>query len=254
MKISIITVSYNSEKTIEETISSVISQSYPFIEYIIIDGKSTDGTLDIIKKYSGKISKIVSEKDNGIYDAMNKGIKLSSGDIVGILNADDIYANDFILETVIKAISKSHADSCYGDLIYVRENKGDAIVRYWQSCVYNETLFRTGWMPPHPTFFVKKWVYEKYGGFNLTWAIATDYEIMLRFMEKHKIKSCYIPQILVKMRVGGFSNNNIFNVVKQNVAIVKILKENKIRVSPYFFCAKIAERLKQYRLAYFYKV
>jgi glycosyltransferase involved in cell wall biosynthesis len=247
MLVSIITPVLNRNATIEGTIKSVLGQSHKEIEYIVIDGGSTDGTLDKVRKYSGSISKIVSEKDKGIYDAMNKGIGLSSGEIIGILNADDVYASDSVIETIVKTLSKKQVDACYGDLVYVDRINTHRIVRYWKSCEYLEGLFRKGWMPPHPTFFAKRWIYEKYGGFDLNLPTALDFEILFRFMAKLKIRTCYIPEVLVRMRMGGLSNNNILNIIKQNKVILKILHENGINVSPFFFYAKITEKLKQFR-------
>jgi glycosyltransferase involved in cell wall biosynthesis len=200
MKVSIITVSYNSQDTIEDTINSVLAQSYKDIEYIIVNGKSTDNTLDIVNKYRDKISNIISEPDKGIYDAMNKGIRLATGDIVGILNSDDLYVDSKVISKIVKNIEKNKADCCWGNLVYVDKSDTNKIIRNWKSCEYKESLFKVGWAPPHPTFFVKKWIYEKYGLFDLNFPISADYEIMLRFLEKYKIKSCYIPEILVKMR------------------------------------------------------
>ncbi len=248
MLVSIITVSFNSADTIRDTICSVLDQTYKHIEYIIIDGGSTDGTVDIVKSYGDKITTFISEPDKGIYDAMNKGIKLASGEIVGILNSDDIYARDSVVEAIAKAISERRVDACYSDCVCVDRINTGRIVRYWKSCEYKEGLFKKGWMPAHPTFFVKRWVYEKYGGFDLSLPTALDYEILFRFMEKFKIKTCYIPEVLVRMRSGGVSNKGVFNIFKQNMAIIKILRDNKIKISPFFFCSKFIDRLIQFHV------
>jgi glycosyltransferase involved in cell wall biosynthesis len=182
MQISIITAVFNNAKLVESCINSVLTQYYKNIEYIIIDGVSTDGTVEIIDRYNGKISKWLSEPDNGIYDALNKGVKIATGDIVGFLHADDIYASDRILETVVKEMISHNVDSCYGDLLYVDKDDTSKVVRYWKSCPYQDGLFLKGWMPPHPTFFVKKEIYEKYGLFNPNLGTAADYELMLRFL------------------------------------------------------------------------
>ncbi|MBU4376270.1 MAG: glycosyltransferase [Candidatus Omnitrophica bacterium] len=247
MKVSIITPVLNGCATIEDTIKSILGQSHKEIEHIVIDGGSKDGTVDIVKSYGSKITKFISEPDKGIYDAMNKGIKLASGDIIGILNADDIYAGTSVVGTMAKAISEKKVDACYSDLVYVDRINTDIIVRHWKSCEYREGLFKKGWMPPHPTFFAKRYVYEKYGHFDLSLPIALDYEILFRFMEKSKIKTHYIPEAMVRMRLGGYSNNSIRNIIKQNIVIMKILRENKIGVSPFFFYSKIAEKIKQFR-------
>ena len=156
MKVSILTAAYNSSETLEDCLQSVRNQTYPSIEHIIIDGGSTDGTIGIIKRYEGKIASWVSEPDNGIYDAMNKGLRLASGDIIGILNSDDMYADNSEIETVVRTITENNVDSCYGDLVYVDRNDTEKIARYWKAGEYKKEKFKTGWMPPHPAFFVKK--------------------------------------------------------------------------------------------------
>lgn len=247
MKVSIITPVLNSETTIEDTIIGVLGQSHKEIEYIVVDGGSTDGTIGIIKSYGNRIDKFISEPDKGIYDAMNKGIELASGEIIGILNSDDFYANVFVIETIVKTMNESKANACYGDLVYVDRRNINKVMRYWRSCEYREGLFNTGWMPPHPTFFVKRWVYEKYGVFDLSLPVVADHEILLRFMHRHKIKTYYIPQVLVKMRLGGVTNNSILNILKQNFTIIKTLRKNQIRVCVLsFFINKFIERIKQF--------
>lgn len=217
MRVSIITAVYNDIETVEQCINSVLSQHYENIEHIIIDGGSTDGTIEIIKKYNNKTSKSVSEPDDGIYCALNRGINLASGDIIGVLHADDFYANDNVIETMVSQMKKHNVDSCYGDLLYVRKENTDQTVRYWKSCPYKNGLFQKGWMPPHPSFFVRKYIYNKYGVFNTDFKIAADYELMLRFLEKNKITTHYIPSVLVKMRTGGVSNRNLKNIARKTV-------------------------------------
>jgi glycosyltransferase involved in cell wall biosynthesis len=222
MKISIITVCFNSATTIESTIISVANQKNVEVEHIIIDGVSTDGTIEIVNKYKC-ISKFVSEPDRGIYDAMNKGIALATGDVIGTLNADDFYANENVLEDVAKVFSDSNVDACYGDLVYVSQQNPIKIVRYWKSRDYVSGLFKSGWMPAHPTFFVRKSVYQRLGVFNLNYKIASDFELLFRFIEQHKIRTKYIPKVLVNMRLGGTTNKNVSNILKQNKEIVAIL-------------------------------
>ena len=205
MNISIITCSYNSINTIDDTIKSVLSQKDASIEYIIVDGLSNDGTVDIIKKYYGKIYKFISEKDSGIYDAMNKGIKLSDGDIIGFLNADDVYYDESVISKVVKVFESLKVDSVYGDLIYI-SGDNDKIKRYWKSGDYDINNFKKGWMPPHPAFFVRRGIYDKYGGFNESYRISADYDLMVRLLYKNKISAFYLPEILVKMKTGGVSN------------------------------------------------
>lgn len=215
-KVSIITVCYNSESTIEATIQSVISQDYNNIEYIVVDGKSSDNTLQILEKYNKRISKIISEKDEGIYYALNKGLSLATGEIIGILHADDIYANNKVVSNIVNAFKESKSDTVYGDLQYVDRSNTDKIIRYWKSGNYKYGMFKKGWMPPHPSFFVKAACYNKYGMFNTILKSAADYELMLRLLHKNKCSTYYFPEVLVKMRVGGKSNKSIKNRIIAN--------------------------------------
>jgi glycosyltransferase involved in cell wall biosynthesis len=216
MKVSIITVALNSAEYIEDCIQSVVSQNYKNIEYIVIDGGSTDGTIEIIKKYEVEIAKWISEPDRGIYDAMNKGLSLATGDIIGILNADDYYSHKDVLNNVVNIMSRYGTNSCYGNLLYVKKSNTDKVHRYWQAGPYKASNFYKGWMPPHPTFFVRTKIYDLYGHFNLTLGTSADYELMLRFFLKHKINTAYIPGILVKMRMGGKSNVSLRNRIAAN--------------------------------------
>lgn len=225
-KVSIITVVLNGQDTIEDCIKSVCGQSYPDIEYIIIDGVSKDGTLDIIKKYESKLNKIISEPDQGIYDAMNKGIGLATGDIIGILNSDDIYIDSEVIGSVVSAMQNKNTDTCYGDLQYVKREDTTKIVRYWKSGYFSKNKFKYGWMPPHPTFFVRKKIYERYGDFNKNFFIAADYELMLRFLYKHEVSTVYIPRVLVKMRTQGSSRPGLYNTVRMICEEYEIWKSN----------------------------
>ena len=216
LKISIITVSFNSAITIRDTIESIISQDYNNIEYIIIDAGSNDGTLDIIKEYKEHISYFISEADNGIYDGMNKGIAAATGDIVGILNSDDFYPNSFVISNVASTFEKQRCDAVYGDLVYVKFFDIDKIVRYWQSGLYTIEKIKNGWMLPHPTFFVKKYLYDKYGYYNTDLKTAADYKMIIKLLYKYNIKVFYIPMILVNMRMGGASNSSILNRIRAN--------------------------------------
>lgn len=228
MLITIITATYNNKTTIEHTIRSVLSQSYPNIEYIIIDGKSTDGTLDVVEKYKSKITQIISETDKGMYDALNKGIELAGGDIIGFLHADDFYADKTVLEKVMESFKKRNNDSVYGDLEYVSAADVQKKIRYWQAGQFDIKKLKKGWMPPHPTFFVKKEVYKKYGSFDLDYKIAADYDLMLRFLWKYNISTVYLPEVLVKMRWGGASNRNLGNIIQKSKEDYSILRRNKI--------------------------
>jgi glycosyltransferase involved in cell wall biosynthesis len=229
MKVSIITVCFNSQDTISDAIKSVLDQDYKNIEYIIIDGKSSDNTLSEIKKFPDKISRIVSEKDKGMYFALNKGIELSTGDIIGILHSDDFFENNHVISEVVRLFQDKDCEAIYGDIQYVSKSNPGKITRSWISGKYKHGLFLKGWMPPHPAFFVKKNIYEKFGLFNTSLKFAADYELMLRFIHKHKIKLSYLPKILVKMRVGGKSNKSIINRIKANIEDRKAWKLNGLR-------------------------
>lgn len=227
MKISVITAVRNGAETLRDCIESVRNQTYP-AEHIVIDGASTDGTLDIITDYRSSISKVVSEPDNGIYDALNKGIRLASGDIIGLLHGDDFYAHDKVLGAVVDVFEKQNVDSCYGDLLYVDKNDKNKVIRYWKASEYRHGKFKYGWMPPHPTFFVKREIYEKYGLFNTNFRIAADYELMLRFLEKHIISTYYIPEVFIKMRLGGASNKSLKNLFIKSSEDYKAWKVNNL--------------------------
>jgi len=231
MKVSIITVCFNNAEMIEDTINSVLRQDYNNTEYIVVDGASTDGTLDILKKYHNQIHKYISESDKGVYDAMNKGLNLATGDIMGFLNSGDFYTNEKVIGRIVEVTKVNNVDCCYGDLEYVVENNPSKTVRRWKSQPYQSGLFKKGWHPPHPTFFAKKIIFDKYGGFDVNYDIGADYELMLRFLEKHHIKSCYIPSILVKMRTGGKSNKNLWQIIKANIECYRAWKMNNLKVS-----------------------
>ena len=228
MKISIITVVWNNKETIKDAINSVLFQTYEDIEYIVVDGNSSDGTIEIIKSYGNKITKFVSEKDSGIYDGLNKGISLAIGDIVAFLHSDDIYASDSIIEEISKVFKSDESlDGIYGDLVYTSKNDTSKVLRYWKSKKFYKNLLSKGWMPAHPTFFLKRKVYEKYGNFDLDFKIAADYDFMLRVL-KSGIKVEYIPKVLYKMRVGGESNKSIKNIILKSKEDLKALKRNKV--------------------------
>jgi len=216
MKVSLVTVVYNGADTIRDTIVSVLSQTYRNIEYIIIDGASTDSTLNVINEYSDSITHLISEPDNGLYFAINKGIKLATGDVVGVLNADDFYSNDKVIENIVSAFKDQNVQSVYSDLVYVDKDKVGKVVRYWKSGIFKRSKFKMGWMPPHPTFFVERKVYDQYGLFNTKFKISADYELMLRFLYVNHVSVGYLPETTVKMRVGGKSNVSINNRLTAN--------------------------------------
>ncbi|HUQ66389.1 MAG TPA: glycosyltransferase family 2 protein [Flavitalea sp.] len=232
MRISIITVCYNSAATMEDTLNSVALQDYNNIEHIIIDGASSDATIEIVKKFS-HISFIVSEKDKGIYDAMNKGISMATGDVIGILNSDDVYINSSVISKVIKQFEDQNTDAVYADLQYVQHSDLNKVTRTWRSGYYSPRKFYFGWMPPHPTFFVRKKVYDSIGDFNCSLKSAADYEFMLRALLKNNINARYLPEVLVKMRTGGMSNATLRHRLRANREDREAWRINNI--TPYFF-------------------
>jgi glycosyltransferase len=262
--ITIITAVYNSATAIRDCLKSIGSQTVN-CEHLIIDGASSDATLETIHLIAPS-ARIVSEPDNGIYDAMNKGLRLADGDVIGILNADDLYSHEKVLERVADAFADPSVDACYGDLVYVKEQEtrnekrgtrfkpqnpilqtqNFQVVRYWKSGPFHHDKFYWGWMPPHPTFFVRRRVYEKYGLFNLDLGSAADYEMMLRFLLKHRIKVAYIPEVLVKMRVGGVSNASIKNRMRANHKDRKAWEVNGLKPYPWTLCMKPLRKIPQW--------
>ena len=247
--VSIITVCYNSEEYIEDTINSVLNQTYNNIEYIIIDGNSDDNTLDIIKEYEKKFDngiKYISEEDQGIYDAMNKGLKLATGDIIGILNSDDFYAHENVIEKVVNNFLANDIEALYSDLVYVAPDDPKKIIRNWQAGEYKKGKYKQGWHPPHPTLFVKKEVYDKYGNFDLDYDIAADYDIMLRFLEKYNISTLYIPEVFIKMRIGGESSKNFKSILVNSWECYKVLKKNDLEGGAFTILFKLLWKATQY--------
>lgn len=245
MKVSIITATYNSSATIKDTVLSVKNQSYRNVEHIVVDGQSTDNTLNLLN-YFGHRGPLLSEPDKGIYDAMNKGVKMAGGDIVGILNSDDFYADGRVIEKVVKTFESGDCDAVYGDLVYVDAFHTKKVLRKWIAGGYNKKLFYRGWMPPHPTFFVKKEVYEKYGAFNLNFKSSSDYELLLRFMFLKDIKVKYLPGVLVHMRAGGLSNRSLKNRIAAHIEDHRAWSTNGISPKWYTVVLKPLRKVKQY--------
>ena len=242
---SIITACYNSAVTLQETLASVESQVDTTLEHLIVDGGSTDGSLDIVRTYS-HIAQIVSEPDNGMYVAMNKGINLAKGEVVGILNADDFYARPDILAKVAVVFQNPVIDACYGDLIYVDTADTTKVVRYWRSGAFAPQKFYWGWMPPHPTFFVRRSVYKQCGLFNLDLGSAADYELMLRLLVRREVNAAYIPEVLVKMRTGGVSNISWNNRLMANRMDRRAWKVNGLRPYPWTLWFKPLRKIGQW--------
>jgi glycosyltransferase len=228
LKISIITAVYNNSATIEDALLSVASQTYRPIEHIVIDGNSNDGTKAILDQYRDKISILVSESDTGIYNALNKGLKLATGDVIGLLHSDDIFADNNVVENIINAFETDHPDGVYGDLQYVAKDNTKDIFRYWQSSAFHPKMLRRGWMPPHPTLFLSKNIIAKTGYYNERYRIAADYDFMLRTLSQPNAKFKYIPKIITKMRTGGASNRSIKNIIFKMWEDYLILRRNNI--------------------------
>jgi len=216
MKITVITATWNSERTIVDTLASFASQDHQDTEYIIVDGGSTDNTIQIIKDSNVRVDKIISEKDKGIYDALNKGIAMATGDVVGFLHSDDIFADTYVLSKIATAMQVGEVDAVYGDLDYVSKLNTNKVIRRWVSGAFDRNKMRNGWMPPHPTFYMKRDCYERFGGFNLGYRIAADYDSILRYLWSENLTVSYIPYVLIKMRVGGESNRSFMNILKKS--------------------------------------
>lgn len=240
MKVSIITATYNSAKYLIDCIDSVRSQDYHDIEHIIIDGRSTDDTLSIIRRNESHISTWISEPDRGMYDAINKGIALATGDIIGILNSDDMFASADVISQIVKCFKETGTDSVYGDLVYVHPEDTGKIFRYWKGLPYNRGRFKTGWMPAHPTFYIKRELIEKNGPYESHYFTAADYEFMARYLYLLKVSSFYLPRMIVKMRNGGISNGNIYRRLRANRRDYLAMKKNNI---PFPFIVSILKPL-----------
>ncbi|MCB1823754.1 MAG: glycosyltransferase [Candidatus Competibacteraceae bacterium] len=228
MKISVITAVYNNHATLADALNSVLAQDHPDYELIVIDGGSTDGTLDVLQRYAGRLAQIVSEPDRGIYDALNKGIRLATGDTIGFLHSDDSFADGQVLSLIAAALADPGIDACYGDLRYVRRDEPNRVVRHWRAGPYHPRLLARGWMPPHPTFYARRAVYERLGGFELGYRIAADYDCLLRFLGAGQIACAYIPEVLVHMRLGGASNRSLRNLVQKSREDYRALRQNQI--------------------------
>ncbi len=246
MKVTLITATYNSQKYLEECIGSVIKQSYKNIEHIIIDNKSTDNTISIIKKYESHIGQWVSETDRGMYDAINKGMKLATGEIIGILNSDDMLDSEDVIEAVVKAFEEKQVDSIYGDLEYVDPTDINKIYRIWKGKPYNRNLFKYGWMPAHPTFYFKRALLEKYGGYESHYYSAADYEFMARYLFRYRISAYYLPKLIVKMRRGGQSNSSLRQRLRANRRDYLAMKKNNIPFAFFVSILKPLSKVHQY--------
>ena len=266
MKVSIITVSYNSARTIRDTLVSVQKQTYKDIEYIVVDGNSSDGTIEIVKQFldsakdvsqdasqgskkgasQGVVTKFLCEQDKGIYDAMNKGLAMATGEVIGVLNSDDFYCSNDVIEEVVRAFQQNNTDCLYGDLNYVDPIEPSKIIRKWRSGHYTKENFLKGWMPPHPTFFVKKSCYENFGTFDTQFKSAADYELMLRFLFKESCSAQHLPKVMIHMRAGGVSNVSLKNRLRANREDRLAWKINGLKPKWFTLLRKPLSKLKQY--------
>ena len=248
MLISIIIPTFNSSQTIQNNLDSIKKQTYLNYEIVIIDNNSTDDTITLIKKNNFKNIKTIIEKDRGIYDAVNKGILNSTGDLVSILHSDDIYNHNDVLKNVVNAFNqKKNVEIVYGDLVYVKNNDINSVLRYWRPGKFKNDLFLKGWHPPHPSFFAKKKLFNFYGLYNSKIGNSADVELMYRFMQIFKINFYYLNETLVKMRYGGKSNSSIMSIIRQNLEIIKFLNiQNSLYKIIIFFSYKFIDRLKQF--------
>lgn len=246
MKVSIITISFNSVKTIEDTINSVLSQTYQGIEYIIIDGSSNDGTKEIIGTFKNGISKFISEPDKGLYDAINKGIQIATGDIVGILHSDDFFYNNMVIEKIVKAFDENEIDAVIGDVQFVDPVKTSKVVRYYSSKKFTPEKFRFGVMPAHPSFYVRRKLFENFGSYKTDYKIAADFELALRFLLIHRIRYKYLQMPFVSMRRGGVSNESIGSNITLNKEIARACRENGISTNYFLIYSKYLTKIFQF--------
>ncbi len=254
MRVTIITVTYNSGKYLRDCIESVVQQDYPNIEHILVDGGSTDNTLEIVKAYEGNISRWISEKDRGMYDAINKGMNMATGDVIGILNSDDMLASPGIIGQIVKGFAENKTDSVYGDLVYVDKVNTRKVVRYWKGFPYRRYRFAYGWMPAHPTFYFRRELLSDLGGYESHYFTAADYEFMARYLYRHRVSSVYLPLLVVKMRMGGQSNVTLLSRLRANRRDYLAMKKNRIPFPHIASILKPLIKVKQYYYTLFRKM
>jgi glycosyltransferase involved in cell wall biosynthesis len=253
--ISIITACFRSERTVVDTLESVNAQTYPNVEHVIVDGASTDRTMELVREHGKRVTQVLSEPDRGIFDAYNKGLKLATGEVIGILNSDDFYATPLALEAVMAAFADPAVDAVYADLVYVDKDDTSKVVRHWKSRPYRDGDFRRGFSPAHPTLFLRRSVYDRTGGFDPGYRFSGDYEYMLRAFHVHGVRAVYLPQILVRMRTGGATGGSLPFIRKQNLEILRALDAQGVRVfRPGFFARKVVDRIMQRLRAPFARV
>jgi glycosyltransferase involved in cell wall biosynthesis len=246
MKVSLITVSYNAAASIEDTLRSVDAQTHPDIEHLIIDGDSSDGTQGVVERYEAPWRRMISEPDEGLYDAMNKGIRMATGKLIGVLNADDLLEDEKVIADVVEAFSTRDPDAVYGDLVYVDPDDTGRVTRRWKAGPYRKGLFKKGWMPPHPTFYVRSSFYHAYGGYRTELSSSADYELMLRFVHKHGAQLHYLDRTMVRMRVGGKSNVSLWNRLRANKEDRRAWRMNGLKPAFYTLWLKPLSKLSQF--------
>jgi glycosyltransferase involved in cell wall biosynthesis len=228
LQISVITAVFNCVATLEHTLRSVSAQTWPNVEHIAIDGGSTDGSLEVLKAHRCDLAGLISEPDEGLYDALNKGIRRATGDVVGFLHADDQFASPHVLQHVAEAFDDPSVDAVYGDLVYVKKSDPSRVVRYWRAGAYSRNLLSQGWMPPHPTFYVRRSVYARMGSFDTRYRIAADYDNILRILWRGEVKAAYIPEVMVRMRLGGMSNVSVISMLQKSLEDYTAMRRNGI--------------------------
>lgn len=248
MKITIITATYNSADTLQSCMQSVAEQNYEDLEYVIVDGGSKDDTVSLIKEYQNQFANLqwISEPDKGIYDALNKGIAMASGDVIGFVHSDDFLADPTIISQIMAEFKNEHVQGVYGDLHYIDKLNESKVIRTWKSCAFKPKLLQQGWMPPHPTLFLKKEVYKKYKGFDLGYKIAADYDFMLKVLQDPELRFSYLPKVITKMRVGGASNRSIKNIIAKSKEDYSAIKKNKLAYPIWVLCAKNISKIPQF--------
>jgi glycosyltransferase involved in cell wall biosynthesis len=227
-KISVITATYNCKTVVADALASVFSQTGANIETVVVDGASTDGTRELLEGFRPRLDFLISEPDKGIYDALNKGIRHAQGDVIGFLHSDDLFENEQVLHKISLAFADPSVEAVYGDLVYVRKDDPQKVVRYWKSGAFDRTKLRAGWMPPHPTFYVRRSVYERLGAFDTRYRIAADYDSIVRLLFVANIKTAYIPEVLVRMRIGGASNRSLANILRKSREDYAILRSHDV--------------------------
>jgi glycosyltransferase involved in cell wall biosynthesis len=248
-KISVITVCYNSEKTIQDTLHSVATQDYSNLEYLILDGQSSDSTMNIVQSALPSLPQntaVSSEKDKGLYDAMNKGIAKASGEIIGFLNSDDVFAGPSSIRQIAEIFEKTKADIVYGNIVYTKQYDLSSITRSWRPGNPPPSGMKFGWHPPHPAFYVKRDLLNRLGGFNLNYRIAADYEMMVRLIAKHQLRLAWCDHTIVRMREGGVSNAGLKSIWRANVECWQAWKENGLTPSPVLIAGKLTSKILQY--------